>query len=233
MAGVAASESRGGIIALVVTLFVAVVVFRRRRAYVVLLLLITLGVGGSWFASSPAAWQRVTTFNDQGSGRSDIWRVALRVGEAHPVTGAGLANFSVVSKDYVRRPGSLKSLALVVDRPHVAHNLYLETWSDTGFVGLALLMLFMGGCLLAAWRAGMRFERAGNPDLEALSRAVFVGGVAFMIAAIFISAGEDKRLWILLALGPALQAVALRAAPVRLREPRPAAPPPLPVPTPA
>jgi O-antigen ligase len=210
--GLTASESRGGIIAMLVTLLVALVFFRRRRAYVLLLLLVTLGLGGAWFATTPSAWQRVTTFNDQGSGRSDIWRVAIRVAEAHPITGAGLANFQVVSKDYVRRPGSLKRLEFVVDRPHVAHNLYLEALSDTGAVGLALLLLFMTGCLRAAWVAGMRFERAGDAELEALSRAVLVAGIAFMTAAVFISAGEDKRLWILLALGPALRGVAARRA---------------------
>ena len=57
--------------------------------------------------------------------------------------------------------------------------------------GLVLLMLFMGGCLRAAWVAGMRFERAGDSELEALSRAVLVAGIAFMTAAVFISAGED------------------------------------------
>ena len=212
--GLAASESRGGVIAMVTTLFVALVFFRQRRAYVLLLLLLTLGLGGAWFATTPGAWQRVTTFNDQGSGRSTIWRIAVRVAEDHPVTGAGLANFQVVSKDYVRRPGTLRYLALVVDRPHVAHNLYLETLSDTGVVGLVLLMLFMGGCLRAAWVAGMRFERAGDSELEALSRAVLVAGIAFMTAAVFISAGEDKRLWILLALGPALRGVAARSAAV-------------------
>src|SRR5439155_658294 len=103
--GLAASESRGGVIAMVTTLFVALVFFRQRRAYVLLLLLLTLGLGGAWFATTPGAWQRVTTFNDQGSGRSTIWRIAVRVAEDHPVTGAGLANFQVVSKDYVRRPG--------------------------------------------------------------------------------------------------------------------------------
>jgi hypothetical protein len=209
----------------VITLFAALVFFRRRRAYVLLVLLVTLGLGGAWFATTPGAWHRVTTFNDQGSGRSDIWRVALRVADAHPVAGAGLANFSIVSKDYVRRPGSLKSLALVVDRPHVAHNLYLETLSDTGAVGLILLLTFMVGCLRAAWVAGMRFEQAGDAPAEALSRAVLVAGLAFMAAAVFISAGEDKRLWILLALGPLLRGLAARAAPVPVRAPVAAAPP--------
>ncbi|MGH3994209.1 MAG: hypothetical protein ACRDSN_17320, partial [Pseudonocardiaceae bacterium] len=56
--------------------------------------------------------------------------------------------------------------------------------------------------------AGRRFEALGRADLEALARAVLVGAIGMLAASFFISAGVDKRLWILLALGPALLAVA-------------------------
>src|SRR3954452_5367857 len=206
--GVVASESRGGMVAAGVTLVAALVFFPRRRAHVLLVILVIAGLAGASLASTPGAWQRVTHFDD-GNGRTDIWRVALRVGAAHPVIGAGLNNFEVVSGDYVRRPGALKTLDLIVDRPHVAHNLYLETYADTGLVGLALLLGFIGGSLGAAWAAGRRFERQGDPGLEALARAVLVGGIGFLAAALFISAGVGKRLWLLMALGPALNVHAI------------------------
>jgi O-antigen ligase len=206
--GVVASESRGGFVAAGAMLLAALIFFRRRRAHVVVVVLVIAGLAGVSLASTPGAWQRITHFDD-GNGRADIWRVALRVGGAHPMVGAGLNNFEEVSGQYVRRPGPLKTLDLIVDRPHVAHNLYLETYADTGLIGLGLLLGFIGGCLYAAWKAGMRFERQDDPGLEALARAVLVGGIGFLAAAMFISAGVDKRLWLLLALGPALNVHAI------------------------
>jgi O-antigen ligase len=207
--GIIASESRGGLVASGATLLAALIFFRRRRAYVLLLCLLMLGLGGAWMASSPTAWDRLTHFDD-GSGRTSIWKVATRVIDDHPVTGAGLNNFAEVSGDYTRQPGQLEFIHFIVDRPHLAHNVYLETAANTGFVGLALFLGFIAGCLYAAWAAGRRFERLREDGLEALSRAVLVGGIGFMAAAVFLSAGVDKRLWALLGLGPALYGIAVR-----------------------
>jgi hypothetical protein len=43
-----------------------------------------------------------------------------------------------------------------------------------------------------------------------LARAVLVAGVGMLVSGVFISAGVDRRLWALLALGPALLAAARR-----------------------
>ena len=222
--GIVSSQSRGGLVAAAVTLLAALVFVRRRRAHVLVVVLLVAGLAGATFASTPGAWQRITHFDD-GNGRSDIWRVALRVGAHEPAIGAGLNNFEVVSGKYVRRPGQLKTLDLIVDRPHVAHNLYLETYADTGLVGLVLLLTFIGGCLVAAWSACRRFDRRGEGELQALATAVLVRLIGFLASSTFISAGVDKRLWVLLALGPALNGYAIAA---ERRWPRAVVPAPLP-----
>jgi O-antigen ligase len=206
--GIIASESRGGFVAAGATTLVALAFFKGRRAHVLLLVLLMVGLGGAWLSSSPDAWTRLTHFED-GSGRTDIWHVAERVFSDHPVLGVGLANFPEVSDRYVRRPGTIKSLDLIVDHPHVVHNLYLETLASLGVIGLALLLVFLGGCLRAAWEAGQRFDALRDDQLATLSRSVLVATIGFLIASIFISTGVDKRLWILLALGPALKGMAM------------------------
>jgi O-antigen ligase len=206
--GIIASESRGGFVAAGLTMLVAFVFFPGRRAHVLLLILVVAGLGGAWLSSAPGAWERLTHFED-GSGRTDIWHVAERVWTDHAVVGVGLANFPNVSAGYVRRPGTLKALDLIVDHPHVVHNLYLETLASLGVVGLALLVVFLGGCLHAAWDAGRRLDRLRDPDMATFARAVLVATIGFLIASIFISSGVDKRLWILLALGPALRGMAI------------------------
>ena len=122
----------------------------------------------------------------------------------HPVAGVGLAGFPTEAKNYVREPGNLQFVRLIVDQPHVTHNVYLQQLAETGIVGLALLLAVIGACLAAAERAARRFEALGERALATLARAVGRRDVGFLTASLFISNSTDKRLWIVLALGPAL-----------------------------
>jgi len=210
-AGVVASESRGGAIALLVGVPVAFACFRGRRAQVSVVALGVIAAAAVWFSFSPGAWDRVSHFNNGGNGRTDLWTVAWRIFEDHPIAGVGLDNFASVSKDYVREPGNLTHVQLLADQPHVVHNTYLQLLAEGGIVGLALFAAFVFLCLRSMWRAGRIFAARGDPAHEALAQAVLVGTVTMLVAATFISAGVDKRLWVLLAFGPALEALARNA----------------------
>src|SRR3712207_7410655 len=56
--------------------------------------------------------------------------------------------------------------------PQYVHNLYLHMAAETGIVGLALYLLFVAGCLRAAWVAAERFAARGERSMEVLARAV-------------------------------------------------------------
>lgn len=208
--GLAASESRGGLLAAVAAMLAAIFVFKRQRARVVGFAAVAVVVVGTWFVISPTAWERVTETESGGSGRSEIWKVALRVVEDEPVLGVGLHNFSVVSDDYVREPGSLERVDLILDRGEVVHNAYLQLLAETGVIGLALFLAVVLGCLRAAWRSIRLFEVRGESSLATLAQGYVVASAGMLAAAFFISSGVDKRLWALLALGPVLAAVAQR-----------------------
>jgi O-antigen ligase len=207
-AGVVLSESRGGAIALLVTVPAAMVCFRRRRTQVSVVALGVIAAAALWFSFSPGAWQRVTTFNNGGNGRTDLWTVAWRVAGDHPVLGVGLDNYASVAFRYVREPGTLTHVQLVADQPHVVHNTYLQMLAEGGIVGLTIFLAFIAACLATMWHAARTFGARGDRANEALAQAVLVGAVAMLTAAVFISAGVDKRLWIILAFGPALDALA-------------------------
>jgi O-antigen ligase len=214
--GVAASQSHGGALALGAVAIAALFVFKRRRIYVALACLAVVAVGAAYFASTPAAWERVSHVENGGSGREDLWTVAWRVAMAHPVLGVGLDNYEVVAKDYTRVPGALKNVNKIAEKPHVVHNTYLEALTETGIVGLLLFLFIAFTSLFCAYRAGKWFEGMGNLPMEALSRAIVVGTIGIMVAGFFVSAGVDKRLWVLLALGPA----ALTIARIQAERPR-------------
>jgi O-antigen ligase len=207
--GFAATESRGGLIGGGVAVVTALIFFKGRRFYVLALIALIGSVAGFWFAANPAAWDRVTQFGS-GSGRTDLWKVAWRMSKDHPVGGVGINNFQVRSPDYVRQPGPLKRIDLIVDKPHVEHNLYLQFLAETGVIGLAFFMAIVFASLGSAWLAGRRFDALGRRDLADLARAALVGGAGMLGASTFISNGGDWLLWIVLALGPALLSCAER-----------------------
>jgi O-antigen ligase len=208
--GLAATQSRGGLVAAGVALIAALVFSRRRGA-----VLATVGVivvsAAAWFATSPTAWQRVSHFDGGGTGRTELWTVGWRIYQEHALLGVGLNNFRAESFRYVRRPGKLQFVNLISERPDVVHNTYLQLLVETGVIGLGLFLTVIAACLRAAWLAGRKFEAIGDDRLSELSRTVLVACIGMLSASVFVSNGADSRLWIILALGPALLAIAVRA----------------------
>lgn len=201
--GLVKSESRGGALAAGVAIVASFVVFRGQRMRVLAVTLLLAGVMLASFAASPAAWSRVSSFNNGGSGRTDIWRVAWTIFERHPISGVGLNNFQTVSKDYVRDSGPLTRVDLIADQPHVVHNTYLQLLAENGMFACVLFLIFTLGCIGAALEAVRRFGPLRS-HAERLAGAVVVGLVAMLADDFFTSGGVDRRFWILLALGLAL-----------------------------
>jgi O-antigen ligase len=205
--GLAATQSRGGVFAVAVAFGAAIVVMKRQRGRVLALGVTVFALGAMYFAAYPSGLQRFTA-SDSGSGRADIWQVAWRVTAEHPIAGVGLHNFTVHSPLYVRRPGLLRYVDLIAERPHVVHNTYLEVLTETGIVGLTLFLAVLGASLVAAWKAAGRFEQSGAYALGTLSRGTLVATLGMLTAGFFVTLGSEPILWLLLALGPALLAIA-------------------------
>jgi O-antigen ligase len=208
--GLAATQSRGGLLAAIATGLVALVIWRGRRAVIATLMVFAAGVATAFFLASPSAWHRIGSGNNSGSGRTDIWQVALRVADAHPFFGVGINQFPQVSPNYVRRPGALNNVGLLVDKHILVHNLYLELWAETGIVGLALFALVVVTVLSTAWRAADRFDALGDLEMATLARTTLLGTIGMLVAAFFLSNVSSHQIWVLFALGPVLWSLAQR-----------------------
>jgi O-antigen ligase len=204
--------SRAGLIALFVAMLVLPLVAGRWRAIATVfaaLTILTL-VGFFTFVASPDQRARVTEVSG-GSGRSDIWTVGWRMVQAHPVRGVGVGQFQTSAVHYLLAPGAIERSDLIVDKPKVAHNIYLHVFAELGIVGLLGLLCILGFSLRCALRAARIFERCRDFGLEVISRAVFVGLVGILTADFFASEQFSKQLWLLLGLAPALLSIASRA----------------------
>jgi O-antigen ligase len=209
--GYGASESRGGLVAAGVALVAALALFRGRRSYVALVVVSVVTVAAAWFAANPAAWQRVSTFNGGGNGRTDIWRVAWSTTKDHAIVGVGLDNFRVYEPRYVRHAGFVTAVKSLVDKPSVVHNTYLQMLVETGVIGLGLFLVAVLGCLGTLWRAAKRFDELDDNAMSMISRCVLVAALAALAASFFISNATDQRIWLLFGLGPAMLAAARRS----------------------
>ena len=96
----------------------------------------------------------------------------------------------------------------IVDHPKVTHNIYLQLLSELGVIGLGLFLALIVTCLGCVLRAARTFRREGAATMELLSRGLFIALAALLVADFFSSALYSKQLYLLLAMGPALLAMA-------------------------
>jgi O-antigen ligase len=205
--GVAATQSRGGLLAATLAIVAAIVVARGHRLQAIAAGLGVATIVAFLLATTPGALERITDTDNGGNGRTDLWMVAGRMVADRPLLGVGLDNFRAQSDEYVRQPGTLEYVDLIVENPHVVHNTYLQLLAETGAIGLGLYGLVVGLALAASWQAATRFRRRGHRDMEALAQATFVAQVGILASSVFLSIGNDFRAWLLIALGPALLAL--------------------------
>ena len=233
--GIMLSVSRGGLIALTVTLLSAVCLAGRWRGKLLAATMVVALVGLVYFLAiaPPDARQRLTSGQGGGSGRTTIWKIGWREVQHNPIVGVGAGNFSDAGARYFLAPGLIDHnaggyTAYFIDTPTVAHNTYLEVLAEEGIIGAAIFLAIVVSSLECARRAAVRFRKAGDEEMELISYGLLCGALGFLVASFFLSEEYSKQLYLLLAMGPALlhvattqRAAAAAALPAAL--PRPSA----------
>jgi O-antigen ligase len=101
--------------------------------------------------------------------RPIMWKGAWELFREHPATGSGAGSYNILFEKH--RPAGFR------DEPQWAHNDYLNTLSDYGLVGAALLT---GGFLWAVARA-LRSGQWRDPRIRAIAIGIFAFGVSLVI----------------------------------------------------
>ncbi len=221
LTGILVSLSRGGLIGVAAALVIAVVVAGRwwRRVLVLCGILAVSAVGYyAFFASLPAQERVLNVGGGNGTGRLELWTVALRMIAAHPFNGVGTGQFPIDSVHYLLRPGLFETGAFILSTPKVTHNTYLNVVAELGIVGGALFVVILVFCLGCMLLAVKRVREAGDERLEILLRGLVVGTGGYLVTLMFISENTGKLLWILLALGPVLLAISSSSYSKRLSQ---------------
>jgi O-antigen ligase len=209
--------SRGGLTGFGVALLLSLIVVTRGRGKVAIAAVVGAVAVVAYFGliASDESRERVTE-SGSGSGRIDIWTVGWRMVEDEPLVGVGAGNFIPTLPDYISRAGAIDTGELYEPEsglPKYAHNSYLQVWAEVGLVGLLLFGGIVGFSLLCTGRAARRFARQGDAEMSAMARALFAAQVGLLGMAFFESIQLTHQLWLMVALGPPMLALANRGEP--------------------
>jgi O-antigen ligase len=165
------SNSRGGILAMLVQIVVVTLFLMSRKSVVLKVALVivlvvgilfgTLWVGGDRLASNFEAATNELATTHAGASRNEIWRATLKMFAAHPILGVGLGGYWIGITAYHDASGLMT--------PQEAHNDYLELLSSGGVIGFAIGVWFVVAVVRAARR---------NVNIERLGAILGIAGVA-------------------------------------------------------
>jgi O-antigen ligase len=209
------TQSRGGLIGLGVALVAALFLAGRARPRIVVGVVLLVSIAAAYYVEYAPAHvkQRFSHVSGKGSsGRSDEWRIALRMLGDHPVVGVGLGNYPAVEPTYAATTINLQFVNFVVKDRLVAHNTYLEVAAELGLIGFAVFLSIFGLTLSPAIRSLARFE-AGGSELEFYARGLVVGAMGMFAAYTFFSGQYEKQLWLVLGLLAVLPVLASQSRP--------------------
>lgn len=225
VACVFATQSRGGFIALLTLAAAAAVFSKRKIAAISMAAVLALGFA----LVMPHSWtERMHTIDaaDQDSsfmGRVVAWKMSTLIALDHPFFGGG---FHAVQHQDVwdHYTPSFGDLGFVPTEPpdvhaHAAHSLYFEVLGDTGFLGLAVMLLIVASAFGNA-RAIKRLSRSRD-DLHwayGLAGNIQLSLLIFMISGAALSTAYMELNYLLFAILSVLRRQ-LEAAAEEAREP--------------
>lgn len=209
--GILASQSRGGLVAMLVLAAVVVVSSRgRERVRMMGGTFVLLAAATIVLVLTPTGQQSLARITDgDSSGRSDLWRIAVAMFVDEPVRGIGLGNYPVVANRYVDERTEHTEL-VATSMPRTTHNAYLEIAAELGIAGLLAFAAFTAGSLLLATRALRAARHLRDAPLVRLGRGLVAATLGLLAASAFLSGQYNELLWGLLASCVAYHAIVAR-----------------------
>ncbi len=183
------TQSRGGLIALVITSLV-VLAREKQRGRAILLLAATAGV--ITMVAPSAVWERVQamtnltseeTLGDADSSAEQrwvIWKVARAIIDDHPAAGVGYGAYGKANAEYARSNPDWSNARGERD----THGLYHNITAETGFVGLGLYFAFLISVIVGSIKA-QRVLRANRPHAARQLQLLNAGLLGFYLACVF------------------------------------------------
>lgn len=172
------SNSRGGMLALLITGAVSFVLVPKRPIYY-FYLAIAVAIGARM--AGPSVIERFSTIfvdaeerDSSAQSRLDLWKTCLEVTQRNPILGIGPNHFPVYAEELGYTPGKSP------------HTVWLTASAELGLPGLGLLLAFYIIAILRLWHTS-RLLVHDWPEMANFARMVIAAIIGFMIAAQFVS----------------------------------------------
>jgi O-antigen ligase len=201
LAGLVASFSRGGTIALGI---VFAIVLYHKRSWPLFILTLSIALVLVVFVIPPTFWEHLLTLFDLGKFLADPslrWRGRLMMGAIdlftqHPVFGIGIGNWMLIASRYM----SLRSLAV--------HNTFLHVAAETGIFGILFFLMIFFRTFTNFSNAHRFFRQSGEVRLALLSQGFHIGLVGVFVGSVFLSVQEAFVIWAIFGFSVAMRHVA-------------------------
>lgn len=197
LAGLAATVSRGGLLATAVALALVALWLLRQRDYWqrgVLVVVIALAILGGFYWKAdigPERRERIDIARQVEDVRFQLWKPAVAMWKDHALLGVGLNHFDTRFRAYRPADPALQA------RPERVHNDYLNTLVDWGIVGAALVLACWG---MLAWQVSRvwKYVQRSSNDLGAKrsNKAAFVAAGSIGLVAILVHSFFDFNMHI-------------------------------------
>jgi O-antigen ligase len=110
--------------------------------------------------------------NDGGSGRSNLWGVALQFFQEHPIFGIGIFNFLPYGQEKFGAPSYL-------------HNSYLEVLVESGLIGFSLYLLVFISVIVTYYNYRKKINDKGYLFFTFISISVFMATYSLIVNEVF------------------------------------------------
>jgi hypothetical protein len=225
IAGVYFTYSRGGLVALGITMLPMLTwVPRRTLVRAAALGAIPLAIGATYSLSTEYG-QRILALGQLVGVRStsapqdaaltgrisEVTSAAMMFGD-HPILGVGVGNYEIYYQRYAQRIG------LDARREErQAHSLYLEVAAESGLIGIVVFggMLLYGA--LGPWRARAELLARGETEAAHLLAGLGVAFLGYLVGSLFLHLSYPRYFWLMYGLVLATREWAPAPRPVSAR----------------
>lgn len=206
--GILASQSRGGLLALLAAFFILVSSQGRRILGPLVVVLAAAIVFAVAVLPSDVfdRYRTITEYQKDESAmtRLAIWKAGLAMCIDHPLTGVGAGTFeSVYGQHYIDRKGAGNIW-------RAAHSSYVEIAAELGVMGIILFFAILSWAVLSLRRSrrllNQPFKSISNSTVELTKQLWMLNGAllssvaGFIVGAAFLSRGYDMIFMIILSL---------------------------------
>jgi O-antigen ligase len=195
------TQSRGGLVGLAVAAVAGVSLAGRLRSRALVAILTTAAATIVYYTliAPPVMLARMSAFSSGGgTGRLDLWHIALVMYRKHPFGGVGIGNFQILEPRYANAGFNISRIDLVLDNPRVVHNTYLHVLVELGAIGFTAFVLLVLTTVFLGIRYANLLSYVGDWRSELYARGLVVAMISTLAADFFLSAQYDKRFWLLL-----------------------------------